>query len=150
MYVPCTVPMNSARTKPNLAQSYAIRNDLSAKIMIYEGAGNNSLSALKSLHNGLLHNPLVAEVLYVYNAIRGHQLTFLWIPSHVGIHGNELADTLAKFSLHHDVNVDVKLPFETCDLSLHLTSLGCCALTGKTTRQTKKLSSLVSASATVT
>ena len=44
MYVPCTVPMNSARTKPNLAQSYAIRNDFSAKIMIYEGAGNNSLS----------------------------------------------------------------------------------------------------------
>ena len=24
------------------------------------------------------HNPLVAEVLYVYNAIRGRQLTFLW------------------------------------------------------------------------
>ena len=46
-----------------------------------------------------------------YNAIRGRQLTFLWIPSHVGIHGNELADTLAKFALHRDVIVDVKLPF---------------------------------------
>ena len=59
----------------------------------------------------LLHNQLVAEVLHVYNAIRGRQLAFLWIPSHVGIHGNELADTLAKFALHRDVIVDVKLPF---------------------------------------
>ena len=72
---------------------------------------SDSLSALKSLQNGLLHNPLVAEVLYMYNAIRGRQLTFLWIPSHVGMHGNELADTLAKFALHRDVIVDVKLPF---------------------------------------
>ena len=72
---------------------------------------SDSLSALKSLQNGLLHNPLVAEVLHVYNAIRGRQLAFLWIPSHVGIHGNELADTLAKFALHRDVIVDVKLPF---------------------------------------
>ena len=38
---------------------------------------SDSLSALKSLQNGLLHNPLLAEVLYVYNAIRGRQLTFL-------------------------------------------------------------------------
>ena len=37
-------------------------------------------------------------------------LLFL-IPSHVGIHENELADTLAKFALHRDVIVDVKLPF---------------------------------------
>ena len=72
---------------------------------------SDSLSALKSLQNGLPHNPLVAEVLYVYNTIRGRQLTFLWIPSHVGIHGNELADTLAKFALHRDVIVDVNLPF---------------------------------------
>ena len=93
-------------------------------------------SALQSLQNNMLHNQLVAEVLPKYNAIRGRQLTFLWIPSHVGIHGNELADTLAKFALHRDVIVDVKLPFETCDLSLRLTSLGCGAQTGKTTRQT--------------
>ena len=48
--------------------------------------------------NGLLHNPLVVEVLYVYNAIRDRQLTFLWIASHVRIrvHGNELAESLAK------------------------------------------------------
>ena len=38
---------------------------------------SDSLSALKSLQNGLLHNPLVAEVLYVYNATHGRQLTFL-------------------------------------------------------------------------
>ena len=35
---------------------------------------SDSLSALKSLQNGLLHNPLLAEVIYVYNAIRGRQL----------------------------------------------------------------------------
>ena len=87
---------------------------------------SDSLSALKSLQNGLLHNPLVAEVLYVYNAIRGRQLAFLWIPSHVGIHGNELAVTLAKFALHRDVIVDVKLPFR--DLR-PLVTLCCGALT---------------------
>ena len=72
---------------------------------------SNSLSALQSLQNGILHNPLVAEVLHTYNAIRGRQLTFLWMPSHVGINGNELANTLAKFALHREVDVNVKLPF---------------------------------------
>ena len=84
---------------------------------------SDSLSALQSLQsnqNGILHNPLVAEFLHTYNAIRGRQFTFLWIPSHVGVHGNELADTLAKFPLHRDVIVDVKLPFR--DLRPFVTS----------------------------
>ena len=73
---------------------------------------SDSLSALQYLQNGIIHNPLVPEVLlYTYNAIRGRHLTFFWIPSHVGIHGNELADTLAKFALHREVDVNVKLPF---------------------------------------
>ena len=85
---------------------------------------SDSLSALKSLQSGLCHNPLVAEVLYVYNAMRGRQLTFLSIPSHVGIHGNELADMLPKSALHRDVIVDVKLPFRDLrPLVTHLTSL---------------------------
>ena len=68
------------------------------------------LSALKSLQNGLLHNPLVAEVLYVYNATRGSQLTFLWIPS-CGYTRKRVTDTLAKFALYRDVIVDVKFSF---------------------------------------
>ena len=66
---------------------------------------------LQYLQNGLLHNPLVAEVLYVYNAVRGRQLTFLWILSHVNTQRNNLADKFAKFALHRDVIVDVKLLF---------------------------------------
>ena len=69
------------------------------------------LYALQSLQNGLLYKPLIAEVFYVYYAIHGHQLTFLWIPSQVGKHKNELADTLAKIALYCDVIVDLKLPF---------------------------------------
>ena len=57
------------------AELYAIKLDLLRFQQVREQNTfvicSDSLSALQSLQNGLLHNPLVAEVLYVYNAIRG-------------------------------------------------------------------------------
>ena len=70
----------------------------------------DSLSVLQSLEKGLLHNPLIVEILYLYNALRTYDITFMWTPSHVGISGNERADTTAKNALQNDEIYDVLLP----------------------------------------
>ena len=53
---------------------------------------------------------MIRDVLYEYNAVRGRRVAFLWVPSHCGIPGNELADVAAKNALQNDVH-DVLLPY---------------------------------------
>ena len=63
-------------------------------------------------------------------------INLLWISSHVCIHGNGLADSLATFALHRDIIVSVKLSFWDLRtvVTCYVTKL--VALTRKTTRQT--------------
>lgn len=70
----------------------------------------DSLSVLQSLEKGLLHNPLISDILYSYNAIRDRDVTLMWVPSHVGITGNERADATAKNALQNDEIHDVLVP----------------------------------------
>ena len=71
---------------------------------------SDSLSVLQALASGRLDNPVIRDVLYEYNAVRGRRVAFLWVPSHCGIPGNELADVAAKNALQNDVH-DVLLPY---------------------------------------
>ena len=59
---------------------------------------SDSLSCLTALRSFHPRNPLVQEVLERLTALQraGKQITLCWIPSHVGIAGNEAADTAAK------------------------------------------------------
>ena len=72
---------------------------------------SDSLSVLQSLEKGRLENPLIAELLYMYSALREHDITFMWTPAHVGITGNERADTAAKNALLTNDIHDVLVPY---------------------------------------
>jgi hypothetical protein len=63
---------------------------------------SDSLSCLKSLENRNFQNPLILEILETIDKLlrSGYSITFVWVPSHIGIEGNGAADaTDLKMSL---------------------------------------------------
>ena len=64
---------------------------------------SDSLSALMAIKgSNSVRKDLVNKIIYVNNIIidRGLNIIYEWVPAHVGIVGNEKADTNAKKSLH--------------------------------------------------
>ena len=60
----------------------------------------NSLSAMQALQNEKIKNPLVVNLLSKLSYICAtSNVVFCWIPSHMGIRGNEQADLAAKSAL---------------------------------------------------
>ena len=61
---------------------------------------SDSLSVLQALCNQKFENPLVCDLLErISQILASKRLVFCWLPSHVGIRGNELADKSAKSAL---------------------------------------------------
>ena len=62
---------------------------------------SDSLSCLQAFLQASPKNPWVVRVLEKYNQLksRGKDIVFCWIPSHIGIKGNEEADEAAKEAL---------------------------------------------------
>jgi ribonuclease HI len=106
------------------AEILAIINALE-KLFLYK-AGKfifyvDSLSVLQSLSNPNDHsNPLIFEVLSYLDKIksRGFSVLFCWVPSHVGIQGNEMADKAAKNSVDP---LNIALPY--CDIKKYIENL---------------------------
>ncbi|GBM65211.1 hypothetical protein AVEN_6750-1 [Araneus ventricosus] len=73
---------------------------------------SDSMSALKTLAH-----PQTSEILCLLATMkaRDYEILFCWIPSHVGIHGNELADTTAKAA-----SIDLNHPFPYADIKKFL------------------------------
>ena len=72
----------------------------------------DSKSVLESIDNQVSRNPLMLKTLDTIQKIRydNKTLKFCWIPSHVGIRGNDLADKKAKDSLIKPEPVNFKFP----------------------------------------
>jgi ribonuclease HI len=62
---------------------------------------SDSLSCLQSIENRHFYNPLILEILVRVHGLlsSGHNITFMWLPSHVGLAGNVAADAAAKAAL---------------------------------------------------
>jgi len=62
---------------------------------------SDSLSRLQAIESCKVENPLILKILKDYNQLinSGKSITSCWIPSHVGIRGNEDADIDAKAGL---------------------------------------------------
>ena len=75
---------------------YHIRDQSEKQFIIY----SDSLSVLKSLKDLHHRNPLIQQILkkYYYLSV-SKEIVFCWLPSHVNIRGNELADLEAKSAL---------------------------------------------------
>ena len=65
-----------------------------SKFMIF----SNSLSALQALEKFKSDHPLLIQVQDMLHKIEIDQkgYSFMWVPEHVGIHGNEVADRAVK------------------------------------------------------
>jgi ribonuclease HI len=72
---------------------------------------SDSLSSLQSLCNSKCKNPLVQKIVSKYSSLssQGKDIIFCWLPSHVGISGNEKADSAAKAALGLPIS-DLKFP----------------------------------------
>ena len=70
------------------------------------------LQALQQLNPGDIR--VACLKLHIHHQIiKGKKIVFSWIPSHIGIEGNELADSLAKEALELEIDnrIKPKLPF---------------------------------------
>ena len=86
---------------------YHIRDQSEKQFIIY----SDSLSVLKSLKDLHHRNPLIQQILKKYYYLSASkEIVFCWLPSHVNICGNELADLEAKSALSL-VITNFKIPY---------------------------------------
>ena len=94
---------------------------LTLALEIVEAAGDrnfwifsDSLSCLQAIKFRQLQNPLILNILqkcHMLMVTHDKIVQFCWIPSHVGISGNEKADLAAKGAIQLPINTDIKLPY---------------------------------------
>ena len=71
----------------------------------------DSMSVLQSFEGTSSRDDLILEIKYLLANIRnlGIIVQFCWVPAHIGIKGNEMADKIAKKALEKE-HIDIKVP----------------------------------------
>ena len=85
-----------------------IRRSSKRSFVIY----SDSLSSLQAILHFQIDNEMILNILKAYNQLAdcGKRIAFCWVPSHVGIRGNEKADVAAKASLSLSTIASCKIP----------------------------------------
>ena len=70
---------------------------------------SDSLSALQALGKLKTDHPLLIQIQKFLHKINADQkeIVFMWVPGHVGIRGNEVADRAAKKTLDNKPTADL-------------------------------------------
>ena len=112
---------------------YHIRDQSEKQFIIY----SDSLSVLKSLKDLHHRNPLIQQILkkYYYLSV-SKEIVFCWLPSHVNIRGNELADLEAKSALSLAIT-NFKIPHSDFKSNIHLYINNKCQSVWETQTQNK-------------
>ena len=78
-----------------------MNNSLENKFVIF----SDSLSVLKSLNHTSSKYPKIQNLIEKHHELsKTKEILFCWLPSHVGIKGNEAADVKAKASLYLEIS----------------------------------------------
>jgi ribonuclease HI len=96
--LPDLASMFSAEAQAVMLALNTVKQSKSKKVLILL----DSLSCLQSIHNRHLQNPLVLEIIIRVHEylVNGLQITFIWIPSHIGLVGNTAVDAAAKAAVN--------------------------------------------------
>jgi len=97
------------------AELYAILlslNEISKQQHKYYIIFSDSLSSLHTILSKKLEHPITRQILLQYHklASKSFNILFCWLPSHVGITGNEKADKAAKSALNKPI-LRIPVPF---------------------------------------
>lgn len=90
----------------------AIKSD-KTKFIIF----TDSKSAIESINNNYSENPIIQLIQSLLHKLR-KIIIFCWVPSHIGIHGNEKADELAKHSKILAIDTTYQISIE--DIKMHI------------------------------
>ena len=74
---------------------------------------SDSLSVLKSISNGKCDKPILVDLFNLYFKLicDDKDIVFAWVPGHVGIWGNNVADLAAKHALEKSINRRMAVPY---------------------------------------
>jgi ribonuclease HI len=97
----------SAEAKAILLALGFIEDFNSTRFVIF----SDSLSCLQAIRNAKWSNPLIRDILERchFLSLFGKDIHLCWVPSHVGISGNERADASAKCALQMEIS-DCRIP----------------------------------------